>query len=577
MSNVMINIASEFDSKGFKKAETSTSALEKQAKKLGKTLLAAFSAQKIMQYSKASVLAYANDQKAAALLSNQLKNLGLSYSAVGVEKFIAELQKQTGILDDELRPAFTNLVRITGSVAETQKLMMTAFDASRGAGIEYSQAIQLISRAYVGNYKGLKQLNLGLSDAELKTKSFDEVLTLINQKFKGAGAASVDTYAGKIDLLKVSLADAQETIGKGFVDAFEILAKDQNFNDVTDSISTMALNVADAIRGIGVALNYINANTPSWLKSLLATSQKTSLVGILATLGKDARMKDTSTSAGTSYYSKVAADKQAAAAAAKLAKSTNTVLNNNKKITAEKKAQAALDKATSAANALLNQANTLFDLERIGVAAAMQNQTLTENERKRLEIKQATFALEDALDSKDTKRIENATKLLAGLISQFSVLQAQDTLLGQVKSALDALGVNKDLINLQNLKDAYDLLIKMNLLMNSKTTIPPTTTIGGSTGGITAGSGFDPGNFRWKDEGNVGNMPGLPGSIGIGSNWNPGGFRWKDEGNVGTPVVNINISENVKNLVDIIMDTVTEQSASGNPPIVTRVGQNLAW
>ena len=104
MSNVLINIASEFDSKGFKQAQTSTNVLEKQAKKLGKTLLAAFSIQKIAQYSKASVLAYSQDQKSAALLSNQLKNLGLAYSAVDVEKFIKNLESQTGILDDELRP-----------------------------------------------------------------------------------------------------------------------------------------------------------------------------------------------------------------------------------------------------------------------------------------------------------------------------------------------------------------------------------------------------------------------------------------------------------------------------------------
>ena len=114
MSNVLINIASEFDSKGFKQAQTSTNVLEKQAKKLGKTLLAAFSVQKIAQYSKASVLAYSQDQKSAALLSNQLKNLGLAYSAVDVEKFIKNLESQTGILDDELRPAFSKLVRVTG-------------------------------------------------------------------------------------------------------------------------------------------------------------------------------------------------------------------------------------------------------------------------------------------------------------------------------------------------------------------------------------------------------------------------------------------------------------------------------
>ena len=111
----------------------------------------------------------------------------------------------------------------------------------------------------------------------------------------------------------------------------------------------------------------------------------------------------------------------------------------------------------------------------------MQNQSLTENERKRLEIKQAIFALEDAIDSKDTNRITAQTTILNGLVGQFSLLQKQDSLLGQIKTAYDALGMNKDLINLQNLKEAYELLLKMQGLMNLQN--KPVTTSTGSTGG----------------------------------------------------------------------------------------------
>jgi hypothetical protein len=563
MSNVLIGIASEFDAKGFKQAEKSTSALDKNVKKLGKTLLGVFSAQKIMQYSKASVLAYANDQKAAALLSNQLKNLGLSYSAVGVEKFIADLQTQTGILDDELRPAFTDLVRVTGSVAKTQQLMMTAFDASRGAGIEYSKAIQLISRAYVGNYKGLKQLNLGLSDAELKTKSFDQILTIINDKFRGAGAASVDTYAGKIDLLKVSLANTQEIIGKGFVDAFEILSKDKNFNDVTRSIEGMATGVADAMRGIATLVDYIDMHTPDWIKKLVAITQKTSLYSFVAGIGANQRKMDPMTSVGTSYYSKVAADKQAAAAAKKLAQQEKIRLTTTKKITAEKKAQTTLDKSITAANLLLYTAQNIFDLERIGVAAALQNKTLTENEIKRLEIKEAMFALEDAIEAKDEKRIELASKLLGGLSKQFAIMQDQDYLLANIKATLDVLGINVDLINIKNLQEALGLLRSMSI---------PALTVPGAAAAIP----FDYASSIY----NPFEKPTRPNMSNVGTNQLPtpedlNAYAAKiAPGEIG---ISFTVTDNAKNLVDIIMETVTEQSASGNPPIVTRIDQNLAW
>lgn len=441
-------------------------------------------------------------------------------------------------------------------------------------------------------------------------------------------------------MLKVSLADAQETIGKGFVDAFEILAKDQNFNDVTNTISNMALNVADAIRGIGVALSFIDTNTPSWLKSLFSATQKTSVVGILSSIGKNARMADTSTSVGTSYYSKLAADRQAAAASAKLARTTNTILAANKKITAEKKAQAALDEATSKANALLSQANALFDLERIGVEAAMQNRTLTANEMKRLEIKQAIFNLEDAIEAKDAAKIISSTQVLNSLLQQFTVMQNQAVLLDKIKAAYDLLGMNKDLINLSNLQSTYDWLLKILDLMSKLGKFDP------NGGGYNPNGGGKKPNVlneadkpaglteaEWNkikndlDNASVEEVIAAVDAVGTASSFanllsqnilandtalkKVGGvtgalsaarytgqaLTWALQNNVpidemgfnslgflrsmpadaGVPIVQISVSENAKNLVDIIMDTVTQQSASGNSPIVNRIDQNLAW
>ena len=574
MSNVMINIASEFDSKGFKKAETSTSALEKQAKKLGKTLLAAFSVQKITQYSKASILAYSQDQKAAALLSNQLKNLGLAYQAVDVEKFIAQLEAQTGILDDELRPAFSKLARVTGTVAESQKLMTLAFDVSRGAGIDYMQAVDAISKAYVGNLKGLKKLNLGLTDAQLKTMKFEEIVTLLNKQFKGAGAASVNTYSGKIDRLNVSLANAQETIGKGFVDAFTLIAEDGDFKNVISSIDNMATNVADTLVGIGAILDQVRNkfnSMPSWVKYLFRKVNETSLfsiiTGALQSEGSKARVKQSMPQGAALFL-----EEQRGKAAAKTLGINKKITQEIKKQTADKKAQLAIDKA----NQMLNTAKGVFDIEQVSVAAAMQNQTLTENERKRLEIKQAIYALEGAIDSQDQKRIESGTKVLGGLLTQFATLQAQDTLLGQVKKSYDALGMNKDLINLTNLQEALRLLQQMNALMNGTKT--PTTATSLSAALNPTGSPYvyspiskpyiEMGGNAWVDATNkIAAQAWDDHEKTISRTMNPN-YQ---------PTVNVMVTENSKKLVDVIMETVTEQSASGNPPVTSRIGESFAW
>ena len=573
MSNVMINIASEFDSKGFKKAETSTSALEKQAKKLGKTLLAAFSVQKITQYSKASILAYSQDQKAAALLSNQLKNLGLAYQAVDVEKFIAQLEAQTGILDDELRPAFSRLARVTGTVAESQKLMTLAFDVSRGAGIDYMQAVDAISKAYVGNLKGLKKLNLGLTDAQLKTMKFEDIVTLLNKQFKGAGAASVNTYSGKIDRLNVSLANAQETIGKGFVDAFTLIAEDGDFKNVISSIDNMATNVADTLVGIGAILDQVRNkfnSMPSWVKYLFRKVNETSLfsiiTGALQSEGSKARVKQSMPQGAALFL-----EEQRGKAAAKTLGINKKITQEIKKQTADKKAQLAIDKA----NQMLNTAKGVFDIEQVSVAAAMQNQTLTENERKRLEIKQAIFDLEAAIDSGDQKRITTGTTILNGLLGQFATLQSQEKLLGDVKKAYDALGMNKDLINLDNLNQAILKLQQMNLLLNGNKTPTAGTSLSSAVNPTGSPYVYSPLSKPYIEMG--GNAAIDAASKIAAQAWDDHEKKIARTMNPNYQPVVIKVESKANEMVKFIMDTVTEQSASGNPPITARIGESFAW
>ena len=491
MSNVLISVVSQFDKKGFTQADKSASALEKSMNRLAKATLGALSTQRILAYSKVSIKAYAEDQRAAALLSNQLKNLGLAYAAVDVEAFIGKLQAQTGILDDELRPAFAQLARVTGSVAQSQKLMAAAFDASRGAGIGFMDAVDTLSQAYVGNKRGLRQLNLGLTQAELAAMDFDQILNKITKHFKGAGAASLDTFAGKLDLLKVSTENAKESIGEGFVDAFTLIANDQDFKDVLAAIDNAALSVADMIRGVGVALNKIDAATPSWLKNLLTVEAIPIIGGYISgfsKMGAEAR-RQSAIGTGGGYYTKVAKDKLAAAAEKRRLADTNKKERERLAIlakqTAEKKAQAALDKA----NAVLQTATEKFDEQGIQIQAALLNAgKLTTEELYRLSLKKAIYDLEQALASEDQKRIAAATAVLEKLNAQWNVLGHAGNAAKVLGTNMAAIGTDNKLVDTDNLNDALEILKKMLevwLQMQGGIGTGGKTTTIGTTGGKT--------------------------------------------------------------------------------------------
>ena len=109
-----IKLGSSFDAKGFKQAQSAAKQLGKTAKNLAATFGVAFSAKAVLDFGKAAVKAFAEDEKSAAILANTMKNLGLQFQNPAVETFIAKLSAATGEVDDILRPAMKKLLQVTG-------------------------------------------------------------------------------------------------------------------------------------------------------------------------------------------------------------------------------------------------------------------------------------------------------------------------------------------------------------------------------------------------------------------------------------------------------------------------------
>lgn len=566
-ADVAIRIGADFvGKKAFKQADNSVVALTKSVAKLAGGYLT-------LQKALTSVGAAISDEKAAKVLAQNLKNLDLGFAIKSSEEFIATMQKQTGILDDDLRPAYAQLARVTGSSLETQKLMSLAFDVSAGSGQDFSKVINTLSQAYVGNNKGLRSLNVGLTAADLKTKSFAEITDILNEKFKGSGEASLDSYAGKMALLKVATADASEVIGKSLLDAISTASGQDGFPKFIRLIEGATNILSDLITGIGRTIRLIDiiASPSSGVGDIIRKIRNQYAIWNREDL-QVAKERNGVAKNFTSFQSKQAAAQVLATKNAQVqAKLEKDRLATLKKQNAEKAAQAAIDKA----NQMLNTAKGVFDIDQIQVQAAMQNQTLTENERKRLEIKQAIFALEAALESQDQKRIEAATGLLGGLLNQFAVLQKQDVLLGQIRAAYDALGMNKDLINIKNLQDALALLQQMNQLLNGTKTPTATTAL---TSKNPTGSPYVYSPLSKPYPEMVGNAAVDAANKIAADAWDTHEKRISMTMNPNyQPTVVVNVTDNATKLVDVIMNTVTDQSASGNLPYIVRNGQQLAW
>jgi len=251
--SVVINIAAEFTGKkGFKQAETATDKLSKSVKSLAKTFGLAFGTAAVIGYAKASVKAAAADQKAQQQLALALKNVGLERDAASAERFIQQLQSEFGVIDDLLRPAYQKLAVATKNTAETQRLLSIGLDISASTGRDLESVTGALSKAYLGNNTALGKLGVGISKADLKTKSFKEITDDLAVTFKGSAKAASETYAGSIAKLGVAAANVQEIIGTGLIDALKNLGDDTTVADLATNMENLATYTADVIRGFGL-------------------------------------------------------------------------------------------------------------------------------------------------------------------------------------------------------------------------------------------------------------------------------------------------------------------------------------
>jgi phage-related protein len=172
------------------------------------------------------------DEKAQTQLALALENAtGATQAQIkATEDSILKMSLATGVADDELRPALGRLVRSTGDTEKAQQLLAQALDISAATGKPVETVANSLAKAYDGNTTALGKLGVGLSTAELKTMSFEQVQGRLSELFGGAAARNADTYAGKIARVQVAFDEAKETVGAALLPILDKLLQFINQN-----------------------------------------------------------------------------------------------------------------------------------------------------------------------------------------------------------------------------------------------------------------------------------------------------------------------------------------------------------
>lgn len=155
------------------------------------------------------------DEKAQTKLAATLANVTGATDAqiAATEEYITKTSLAFGITDDQLRPSLERLSIATGDVTKAQKLQTLAIDVAAGSGKSLETVSQALARAYEGNTSSLARLGVGLSAAELKTMSFDEVTATLAKTFENQASVQADTLQGRMTRLSVAFDEAKESVG----------------------------------------------------------------------------------------------------------------------------------------------------------------------------------------------------------------------------------------------------------------------------------------------------------------------------------------------------------------------------
>ena len=276
-------IITVYNDKGSKQAIKDVNKLEKTFAEAGKKIAKAFlvagaaTAALAVKIGKDAVQAAIADQKSQALLANALRNTvgATDESIVAAEAYISAMQSQFSIADDDLRPSLAALAAVTRDLGQAQAIQNVAIDVAAGTQRDLASVTNAMVKAYQGNVGALRKLNVPLDDSIIKSKDFKAALDSLSKTFAGAGAASADTFEGRLRGLQLAYGEIIESLGYALIPVLsdfanviksEVLPVLQNF--IENNKEGIAQGLRDSIdavinitRALGKMFKLIADNT----------------------------------------------------------------------------------------------------------------------------------------------------------------------------------------------------------------------------------------------------------------------------------------------------------------------------
>lgn len=247
--------------KAIKDAVNSLKGLTKQTQQFSRLTAAAYAsagaaaAYYAKRLAKESVNAALADEKSQRQLAFTLREVAGANegAAIAAEANIQTMSRMYGIADDQLRPALSTLLRSTRSTTQAFQGLDLALSLSTATGSDLESVTRALSRAYTGNFKGLKSLNLGIDEQKIKNKDLEGIIRDLRKEYGDFAKNELNTASNQFNKLKVASDEAKESIGTAMIEAIMAIINSLGGVDkVVKRIEGIGIAIADTIRGVQV-------------------------------------------------------------------------------------------------------------------------------------------------------------------------------------------------------------------------------------------------------------------------------------------------------------------------------------
>ena len=223
---------------------------------------------------KSAIADAAAQEKLALTLTNVTGATEAQIAAT--EDYITKTSLAFGVTDDELRPSLERLARATGNLQKAQELQTVAIDVAAGSGKSLEAVTNAMAKAAEGNTASLAKLGIGLTSAQLKTMSMEQITAKLADTFENQASVKADTFAGKMARLQIAFDEGKETVGAFILDAITPMVEtivNRVIPAISEFTSNLGENLQPAIKVIQPIINGLR-NAFNSVKNSLAENNE---------------------------------------------------------------------------------------------------------------------------------------------------------------------------------------------------------------------------------------------------------------------------------------------------------------